>query len=249
MGRLCEALSGVECVGRGPEPLTWETLPGGILEKILTMATSSHSFAHGRVCKRWLAVGRKVQESFHPGPETRGSDVVKGIAQFPSLTAVHLEEGVLTDFVLGAVGVHCPGLRHLTLSQGEDWDEPLYTEDGLEEILHTLRGLRKLEFMHNGVELPDTVSCLDKLESLIVENYGSSFPGTLGALPSLVEMRLLTCDDEVEPNRSPDGDLPPHHADAPCGSMGTSHSLPPGDWTPHRASVLLLTSTSLTSPS
>jgi len=61
-----------------------------------------------------------VQEAFQPAnPEESSDAVARGILQFPSLNTVHLEEGAISDLVLGTVLGHCPGLRRLSLTQEE----------------------------------------------------------------------------------------------------------------------------------
>jgi len=92
-----------------PESPDWESLPELILAKILKGASSPETFAHGLVCKRWLVVGRKVQEAFQPAAEKSSDVVAQGILQFPSLTSVTLKEGVVSDFVLGSNRGTLPG--------------------------------------------------------------------------------------------------------------------------------------------
>jgi len=108
------------------------------------------------------------------------------MAQFPSLTGVYLEDEAVCDFVLGFLGSHCPEIRSLALTGSpRDLSGP-----GLEAFFKTLKGVRELEFGLFGILLPDSVSCLHKLETLIVNNAPESFPEALGALSSLTELKL-----------------------------------------------------------
>jgi len=127
-----------------PESPFWETVPEPILAKILRGASSPETFAHGLVCKRWLTVGREVQEAFECATEKSSDVVVRGILQFPSLTSVTLEGEAFSDFVLGAVGVHCRELHHVTLQHnyvGPNERPPDLSDHGLELFFKTIKGL------------------------------------------------------------------------------------------------------------
>jgi len=88
-----------------------------ILGNILRKASSPIGL-RSRTCLQALAGRRKASPGGLPlSSSEKSSDVVvRGIAQFPSLTSVTLEEEAVCDLVLGAIASRCPKLRHLNLT-------------------------------------------------------------------------------------------------------------------------------------
>jgi len=195
MERSSEAGSGGQCLRSEPESPDWDALPEPILANILRKASDPLVFRSGRICRRWLAVGRQVQDAFRSF--LKNSDVVvRGIAEFPHLTSVTLDRGV-SDLVLGAIAIHCPELRHLSLTRYRGGGHPEPSAAGLGTFFKILEGLQKLELRLSEVQLPDTVSCLVKLESLSISLAPGPLPETLGDLPSLKEL-VLECPSESQ---------------------------------------------------
>jgi len=167
----------------------WDLLPTPILRTIIQKAFSKRPFPHAGalVCKRWGEVARDVQGVFHPsrGAQTdRGAALVRGIRQFPHLTSVSLTGHDATDFVLGAVASWCPQITHLSLSRAPD-----LSSSTLGNLFRTLTDLKSLTFS-SMCPLPESVSCLQRLESLYVTGLAGPLPVGLGALFSLSNLSL-----------------------------------------------------------
>jgi len=64
---------------------------------------------------------------------------------------------------------------------------------GLEDLFESLKGLRELKFNLSGVPLPATISCLHKLETLIIRNAPGSFPGDAVGAPIAEGAGAGTC--------------------------------------------------------
>lgn len=106
----------------GPD---WETLPEALLCAILQkVSLDGCEPSHFLVSKRWWAVAKQALLSFDLGGNPDGNrcrHLVREIAQFPSLTSVHLSNRSLTDPFLEALGGEAmayagcadQGLQHL----------------------------------------------------------------------------------------------------------------------------------------